>query len=77
MSGALAPIGASVIAGVFIFGVGMQLGGDCGSGTLFTVGGGSTCMTVTLIGFIAGSAHLPWRIEQPKIAAASLYGEMD
>ena len=81
LSGALAPIGASVIAGAFIFGVGMQLGGGCGSGTLFTAGGGSTCMMVTLIGFIAGSlagsAHLPWRIEQPKIAAVSPYGEMD
>ena len=32
----------------FIFGMGMQLGGGCGSGTLFTVGGGSTRMVITL-----------------------------
>jgi len=80
LSGALAPIGVSVMAGAFIFGVGMQLGGGCGSGTLFTAGGGSTRMMVTLIGFIAGSlagsAHLPWWVEQPKIAAVSLYNEL-
>ena len=27
--------------GAFVFGAGMQLGGGCASGTLFTVGGGS------------------------------------
>ena len=80
LSGALAPIGVSVMAGAFLFGVGMQLGGGCGSGTLFTAGGGSTRMMVTLIAFVAGSlagsAHLPWWVLQPKIAAVSLYGEM-
>lgn len=80
LSGALAPIGVSVMAGAFLFGVGMQLGGGCGSGTLFTAGGGSTRMMVTLVAFVAGSlagsAHLPWWVTQPKIAAVSLYGEM-
>jgi uncharacterized membrane protein YedE/YeeE len=80
LSGALAPIGVSVMAGAFLFGIGMQLGGGCASGTLFTVGGGSSRMTLTLIAFIAGSlagsAHLPWWLAQPKIAAVSLYGEM-
>jgi uncharacterized membrane protein YedE/YeeE len=68
------------MAGAFLFGVGMQLGGGCASGTLFTVGGGSTRMTVTLIAFVAGSlagsAHLPWWLAQPKLAAVSLYGEI-
>lgn len=63
LSGALAPIGVSVMAGAFIFGVGLQLGGGCGSSTLFTAGAESICMMVTLIGIIAGSlagsAHLP------------------
>ena len=77
---ALAPIGVSVMAGAFLFGIGMQLGGGCASGTLFTVGGGSTRMTFTLVAFIAGSlagsAHLPWWLAQPKIASLSIYNEM-
>lgn len=80
LSGALAPIGVSVMAGAVLFGIGMQLGGSCASGTLFTVGGGSTRMCVTLIAFIAGSlagsAHLPWWLAQPKIASISLYSEI-
>ena len=31
------PIGISVVVGAFLFGLGMQLGGACGSGTLFPV----------------------------------------
>ena len=41
---ALAPVGISVLVGAFMFGIGMQLGGGCGSGTLYTVGGGGTRM---------------------------------
>src|SRR5205823_14213362 len=54
------------------FGIGMQLGGGCASGTLYTVGGGSTRMLVTLAAFIAGSviatAHMPFwtSLPQPK-----------
>ena len=33
-----------VIVGAFLFGVGMQLGGGCASGTLYTAGGGSVRM---------------------------------
>ncbi|RVI37656.1 YeeE/YedE family protein [Sinorhizobium meliloti] len=62
--GALAPVGVSVLVGAAMFGLGMQLGGGCGSGTLFTVGGGSARMLVTLtffiVGALIGSAHLPW-----------------
>ena len=42
------PIGVSVAVGAFLFGLGMQLGGGCASGTLFTVGGGNSRMVVTL-----------------------------
>ena len=35
--------------------VGMQLGNRCGSGTLFTLGGGSTRMVATIAFFCAGS----------------------
>ncbi len=62
--GAVAPVGVSVAVGALLFGIGMQLGGGCASGTLFTVGGGSVRMAVTLAAFIAGSviatAHAPW-----------------
>jgi uncharacterized membrane protein YedE/YeeE len=58
------PLGVSVAVGAFLFGIGMQLGGGCASGTLFTAGGGNTRMLATLAAFIAGSAigaaHLPW-----------------
>ena len=74
--GALAPVGVSVLVGAAIFGLGMQLGGGCGSGTLFTVGGGSSRMLVTLIFFIVGAvigtAHLPWWLELPSLPAISL-----
>src|SRR3954454_2025881 len=61
--GAIAPIGPSLIIGAFVFGIGMQLANGCGSGTLYTAGGGSGRMLLTLAFFIAGSVigslHLP------------------
>lgn len=75
-AGAFAPVGVSVLVGATMFGLGMQLGGGCGSGTLFTVGGGSARMLVTLlffiVGAVAGTAHLPWWLEQPSLPAISL-----
>ncbi|WP_336367736.1 YeeE/YedE family protein [Marinobacter sp. C2H3] len=69
MVGAIAPVGTSLVVGSFIFGIGMQLGGGCGSGTLFTVGAGNIRMVVTLLFFIVGtvlgSIHLPWWLDQP------------
>ncbi|HXX25925.1 MAG TPA: YeeE/YedE family protein [Pseudolabrys sp.] len=53
--GAIAPIGPSLVIGAFTFGIGMQLANGCGSGTLYTVGGGSGRMLVTLVFFIIGS----------------------
>lgn len=74
--GAVAPVGVSVLVGAALFGLGMQLGGGCGSGTLFTVGGGSSRMLVTLaffvIGAVVGSWHLPWWLEQPGLPPVSL-----
>lgn len=49
------PVGLASALGAAMFGIGMQLGGGCGSGTLFTVGGGSVRMMVTLAAFVAGS----------------------
>jgi uncharacterized membrane protein YedE/YeeE len=53
--GAIAPLGPSLVIGAFVFGIGMQLANGCGSGTLYTVGGGSGRMLVTLLFFVAGS----------------------
>jgi uncharacterized protein len=55
VSGFVFPIGWALALGAFLFGIGMQLGGGCGSGTLFTVGGGSLRMVLTLAFFILGS----------------------
>ena len=49
------PVGLASAIGATMFGFGMQLGGGCGSGTLFTVGGGSSRMVLTLAAFVAGS----------------------
>lgn len=55
VTGLVAPAGVSVLLGAFLFGLGMQLGGGCASGTLFAVGGGNTRMLVTLLFFIVGA----------------------
>ena len=54
VAGAVAPVGVQVAVGSFVFGLGMQLAGGCGSGTLYTVGGGSIRMVATLVAFCAG-----------------------
>ena len=53
--GAIAPLGPSLLIGAFAFGLGMQLANGCGSGTLYTAGGGSGRMLVTLAFFVIGS----------------------
>jgi hypothetical protein len=69
-------VGVSVLVGAFLFGLGMQLGGGCASGTLYTAGGGNSRMLVTLAFFIIGSAigawHLPWWSAQPNVGLISL-----
>lgn len=80
MVAAAGPVGVSVLLGAAIFGLGMQLGGGCGSGTLFTVGGGSARMLVTLVFFIigalVGTAHLPFWLQQPNIGTVSIGAEL-
>jgi uncharacterized protein len=53
--GAIAPLGPSLVIGAFVFGIGMQLANGCGSGTLYTAGGGSGRMLIALACFILGS----------------------
>lgn len=77
--GLTAPLGVSLIFGAFLFGIGMQLGGGCASGTLYTVGGGNTRMLVTLLFFILGSvwatADFDWWMALPSVAPVLLLDE--
>ena len=74
--GSIAPISVALVFGAFLFGMGMQFGGGCGSGTLFTVGGGSMRMIITLAAFVTGSLagtyHLPWWRSLPKTGGWSM-----
>lgn len=74
--GFVAPIGVSVVVGAFLFGLGMQLGGGCASGTLFTAGGGNARMLITLLFFVVGSligtAHFAWWQSLPAFQPVSL-----
>lgn len=76
VSGAMGQVGISLLVGAFLFGIGMQLGGGCGSGTLFTVGQGQVDMLITLaffiIGTTLGSAHLGWWLSLPNMGSVSL-----
>src|ERR1700680_4343286 len=49
-------VGVSVLAGAFLFGLGMQLGGGCASGTLYTAGGGNKRVRATRFLFFPGFA---------------------
>lgn len=79
LGGALAPVGVQVALGSFVFGIGMQLGGGCGSGTLYTVGGGSVRMLATLAALCLGgfwaSLHMSWWLATPHLPAISLAAE--
>ncbi|MCI2419806.1 YeeE/YedE family protein [Saccharopolyspora sp. K220] len=75
--GNVEPLGLGLVVGAVLFGIGMQLGGACASGTLFAVGGGNTLMVVTLFFFICGSVlgalHLPlWTSDAITLGSFSL-----
>ncbi|WP_353140755.1 YeeE/YedE family protein [Acinetobacter pragensis] len=76
VKGNVSPVSMSVMIGAFIFGIGMQLGGGCASGTLYTVGSGSMRMIVTLFFFCTGSliatTHLDWWFALPHLAPISV-----
>lgn len=76
VNGFVSPVSLSVVIGAFIFGIGMQLGGGCASGTLYTVGGGSARMLVTLFFFCLGSliatSHIGWWFNLPHFAPISI-----
>ncbi len=76
VTGNVSPVGTSVVVGAFVFGIGMQMGGGCASGTLFAAGGGGVRMFITLAFFIVGSviglAHNQWWQAMPGFAPISL-----
>ncbi len=76
VAGSVAPLNVSLVVGAFLFGIGMQLGGGCASGTLFAVGGGSAGMLPTLLFFMVGSmiglAHQPFWTALPGLPPVSL-----
>lgn len=80
VDGFVSPAGLSVVIGAFLFGVGMQLGGGCASGTLFSAGGGSLRMLVTLTFFIAGSVlgvlHQAWWKALPGLGPVSVIAHL-
>ncbi|WP_337266161.1 YeeE/YedE family protein [Oryzifoliimicrobium ureilyticus] len=76
VKGNVSPAGVGVLAGAFMFGIGMQLGGGCASGTLFTAGGGNARMLVTLLFFIIGSVlgtvNFDWWVSLPSLPPVAL-----
>ena len=77
VAGYVSPVGVSLLVGAFVFGIGMQLGGGCASGTLYAIGGGRSVMFITFIFFVIGTTigayHLPfWTEEMPSFAPFSL-----
>lgn len=54
-AGYVAPITLGLFVGSVLFGIGMQLGGACASGTLYATGAGHGPVMITLGAFIVGS----------------------
>ncbi|MFG6495074.1 YeeE/YedE family protein [Fictibacillus sp. UD] len=75
-TGNVSPVGISILVGAFLFGIGMQFGNGCASGTLYSLGGGSSSMILTLISFIAGSVlgayHFTFWMGLPSLPPLSL-----
>ena len=74
--GYVSPVGTGVLVGATVFGLGMQIGGACASGTLYAVGSGHTSILLTLGGFVVGAtigaAHMGWWEAAPAIGPVSL-----
>lgn len=74
--GAIAPLSIALVIGAFLFGMGMQLGGSCASGTLFIGASGNRRTIIVLIffcvGAFLGSLHLSYWQGLPSIAPISL-----
>ena len=78
MAGGSTPVGVGFAVGALLFGAGMQVGGGCASGTLFSLGGGNARLIGTLFGFVVGSALGAWHMgfwwSLPSLPAATAQG---
>lgn len=76
VGGNISPVGVGLLVGAVLFGVGMQIGGACASGTLYAVGSGQTSLMITLTSFVVGAtvgaAHMSWWETTPNVGAVSL-----
>lgn len=76
VGGAIAPVSVQAALGAFLFGIGMQYGGACASGTLFSLGGGNLRMLLVLIFFCLGafwgSLDLSWWGRLPSLGSISI-----
>ncbi|MEK9962382.1 MAG: YeeE/YedE family protein, partial [Rhodobiaceae bacterium] len=77
-TGSLAPVSVSLVIGAFMFGIGMQLANGCGSGVLFSFGGGSGRMLVALpffiLGSLLGSFLLPTALDWGSLGQVAIAG---
>ena len=78
LNGGETPVGVGFAVGALLFGAGMQVGGGCASGTLFSLGGGNARLIGTLLGFVVGSAvgtaHMGFWWSLPALPAATAQG---
>ena len=78
MAGGSTAVGVGFAVGALLFGAGMQVGGGCASGTLFSLGGGNARLIGTLLGFVAGSAlgaaHMGFWWSLPALPAVTAQG---
>ena len=78
LAGGATPVGVGFAVGALLFGAGMQVGGGCASGTLFSLGGGNARLVGTLAGFVVGSALGAWHMgfwwSLPALPAATAQG---
>jgi uncharacterized membrane protein YedE/YeeE len=78
MAGEATRVGVGFAVGALLFGAGMQVGGGCASGTLFSLGGGDAKLAGTLAGFVLGStlgaAHMGFWWSLPSLPGATAQG---
>ncbi len=73
------PVGVSLLAGAFLFGIGAQLASACSSGSFAALGNGKLRYLIVamamVIGATVGSAHIGWWESQPSWISFSMLRE--
>ena len=73
------PLSVSVIVGAFLFGIGMQTGGACTSGSLVNAGQGGgfaiTSLACFIIGALIAASHITFWTDLPAALPFSFYRE--